>query len=131
MISTLLREVEKAGCSVIPENGQLKLENAGVLASVLKEQLRERKVKILERFEQQGQARKLGWIVYPYGEAYEKRIGRNSSVYLFEEENGSWTVWRGTWKDKRSAETEKLVIENVNFEKAFDKANSYASWFLK
>jgi hypothetical protein len=131
MISSLLWEVEALGCTVMSEEDKLKLDNASVLTSVHKERLREHKTKILKFFEQQEQARTLGWLVYPFGEAFERRLGRNSYVYLFQEKNGRYTVWRGTWRDKQSADKEKVVIENVDFEKAFEKANSYVNWFSK
>jgi hypothetical protein len=131
MIPTLLRDVEALGCAITCEEDKLKLDNAAVLTTEDKERLKEHKAKILEMFEQQEKALNHGWTVYPYGECYEKRIGRDSYVYILLEKSGKWTVWRGTWRERQYAEKEKLVIENVDFEKALEKANNYVNWFRK
>jgi hypothetical protein len=131
MIHSLLREVARLGCEISCEGDKLKLHKPATLAPEHKELLKTNKADILEMFERQKKARALGWLVYPYGEAFERRIGRNSFVYIFQEADGTFTVWRGTWKDKKHAETEKVVIENADFKTAFERANNYLKWFLK
>lgn len=76
-------------------------------------------------------ARSEGWIIYPNGEAYERQLSHNSIVYLFLEDDGTYTAWRGTWREGSSPTSEKVIAKNVNFNSAFLRANEYIKWFLK
>lgn len=131
MIQSLLQEIEGLGCAVTCEGDKLMLHDPRPLTNEHKFKLRKVKKEVLELFEQQEQARHMGWMIYPYGEVYEKRIGRNSLVCIFLEPNGTYTVWRGTWREKAYPEKEKLVIKGADFNTAFERANSYVNWFAK
>jgi hypothetical protein len=131
MIQTILKEIEELGCVVTCEGDKLKLHDPRPLTHEHKVNLKAVKADVLELFEQQEQAKRKGWIVYPFGEAYEKRVGRNSLVYIFLEKNGTYTVWRGTWREKDYPEKEKVVIRGADFATAFERANSYVNWFKK
>jgi hypothetical protein len=131
MIQELLRDIEGLGCAVTVEQGNLKLHDPRPVTEVQKGQLRTYKREVLGLFEQQDLARSSGWLVYSYGGIYEKRIGRNSAVYIIKEEDSTYTVWRGTWKEKETVNTEKVVIAAVDFKEAFEKANNYVNWFFK
>lgn len=131
MIQALLNEVEALGCAVSREMDNIKLHDPRPLTDKIKQRLRKHKTEILELFERQEKAKAKGWIVYPNGESYEKQVSRNSFVYIFSEPNGSYTVWRGTWREKKSPASEKIIIRKVDFETAFQRANKYIEWFRK
>lgn len=127
----LVQEIEGLGCPIELEGDNLKLLDPRVLTEKHKELLKKHKGSILESFSHHERARKKGWLVYPYGESYEKRVGRNSFVYIFSEANGTYTVWRGTWRESAGPETEKIIVSDVDFDTAFDRANDYVDWFSK
>lgn len=131
MIQALLREFESLGCAVTAEEGNLKLHDPRFLTIEHKNKIKHVKNKVLELFNQQDRAKRKGWIVYPFGEAYEIKVGRNSTVFMFLERDGNFTVWRGTWRDKDSPEKEKVIVQGVNFDTAFERANKYVDWFRK
>lgn len=130
MITAILHEVENAGCIITAAGNKLKLHDPGVLKNELIETLKSHKQAILVNLRQQEVATKNGWIVYPFGEAYEKQVSTNSLVFLFQETDGTFTVWRGTWKGGSFPKTEKVLISNVEFDEAFKRANNYANWFI-
>lgn len=80
---------------------------------------------------QEEQAKSKGWTVYPNGEAYEKQISHNSFVYLFSEDDRTYTVWRSTWREGSSPASERVIAQKVNFETAILRADQYIKWFLK
>lgn len=131
MIQALLKEVEGLGCAVSQEMDKLKLHDPRLLTDNIKQRLKKYKTEILKLFEQQEKARSKGWLVYPNGAAYEKQVSRNSFVYLFLENDGTYTAWRGTWREKDCPDREKVIIRKVDFETAFQRANKYVEWFAK
>lgn len=131
MIPFILRKIRELGCEVACEGDKLKLYNPSVLTEEQKDWLKKYKPNILQVFKQQEEAIKQGWITYPFGEAYEKQVSRNSYLFLFREENGTFTAIRGTWREKIGAETEKVIASNVDFKTALEKASNYAGWFRK
>jgi hypothetical protein len=128
MIAQLIKGIQSFGCDISLEGDKLKLQGAGLLPDPYKNKLKQRRAEVLEFFHQQEEAKKNGWIVHPYGEAYEKQVGRNSMIFIFKELNGKFTVWRGKWTVKSSPDTESLIVSNVDFEKALERANNYVSW---
>ncbi|MDE5414569.1 hypothetical protein [Alkalihalobacterium chitinilyticum] len=131
MIQALLKEVEGLGCEVTREGYMLKLHDPSVLTKVHKSKLKEAKMDILQLIDRQEQARLNGWLVYSYGEAYEMRVGQRNYVYVFAETNGTYTVWRGTFGHEAYPVREKIIIQGVSFEVAFEKATNYVRWVKK
>jgi hypothetical protein len=131
MIHALLQEIEGLGCSIEVIGDKLKLDHPTVLAESQKDLLRKHKAIILELFSQQKRAKEKGWFVFRFGEAYEKRVGKNSFVYIFLEPNGTYTAWRGTWRESIAPETERILVSDVKFDTAFDRANDYIEWVGK
>ncbi|TWI56102.1 hypothetical protein [Halalkalibacter nanhaiisediminis] len=129
MIRALLKEIEGLGCAVTREGDMLKLHDPRLLTNMHRNRLKESKVDILELLEQEVEARRKGWLVYPYREAYEMRVGKNNIVYIFAEANGTYIVWRGTWRHKAYPIKDKTIIQGVSFAVAFEKANNYVRWF--
>jgi hypothetical protein len=131
MIQSLLKEIEGIGCAVEVEGDKLKLLDPRPLTNDMKSQLREHKPVILEMFEREETVKKQGWIAFPYGEGYEKQISRNTSVFIFLEDDGTYTVWRATWYEGAAPAKESTIVERVDFETAFERANNYVQWFQK
>ncbi|EMI11237.1 hypothetical protein [Anoxybacillus gonensis] len=131
MIQLLLKEVEGIGCAVEVEGDKLKLLDPRPLTTDMKNQLREHKTEILELFKREELAKKRGWIAFPYGGGYEKQISRNTSVFIFLEDDGTYTVWRATWFEGAAPAKESTIVERVDFETAFERANNYVQWFQK
>jgi hypothetical protein len=131
MIQSLLKEIEGMGCAVEVERDKLKLLDPRPITDDIRSQLREHKPEILKMFEREEQAKKQGWIVFPYGEGFEKQVSWNTSVYIFLEEDGTYTVWRATWYEGTSPAKESIIIQKVDFETAFERANNYVQWFQK
>jgi hypothetical protein len=129
MICWLLREVRKYGGFLSKEGDKLRLEQFGIIPEPLKEQLRAHKKELLAVLTYEEEARKQNWLVLPDGMGFEKRLSSSSAIYIFREDDGSYTVWRGTWGDQKQPYSEKTIVENVDFKTAFDKANSYVEWF--
>lgn len=129
MIHQLLKEVEGLGCVVSSEMKKLKLHDPRPITNEIRELLKKNKSEIIKLLDQQEKARKEGWIVYHYGEVYEKQISLNSFVYLFLEEDGTYTAWRGTWREVTSPYSQKIIIQKVDFETAYKRANNYIEWF--
>lgn len=126
-----LINAENAGCIITAEGNKLKLHNHSVLNNEQIEVLKRNKQSILENLKQQQEASKNGWIVYPNGVAFEKQVSKNSIVFVFREKDGTFTVWRGTWKNSSLPHTEKIIISKVDFDEALKRGNNYANWFRK
>ncbi|MCM3724581.1 hypothetical protein M3226_02545 [Neobacillus cucumis] len=129
MITSYLRTAENAGCIITAAGDNLVLHDPSVLKNEHIETLKRYKQAILVNLRRQEEATKNGWIVYSYGEGFEKQVSTNSLVFLFQEKEGSFTVWRGTWRGDSFPKTEKVIIANVEFDEAFKRANNYANWF--
>lgn len=75
-------------------------------------------------------AKKAGWTILEPNNTYEKALSKSSAVYIFKR-NDRWCVWRGTWiKGEEKPITEKTIIQNVDFEIALRRANSYVKYML-
>lgn len=131
MICRLLREVRKYGGFLSKEGDKLRLEQSEPIPEPLKEQLRTHKKELLAVLAYEEEAKKRKWLALPDGMGFEKRLSPSSAIYIFREDDGSYTVWRGTWGDQTRPYSEKTIIEGVDFKTAFDKANNYVQWFQK
>ncbi|MGJ7036672.1 hypothetical protein [Anoxybacillus eryuanensis] len=131
MICSILRQVEQYGSVLSKEGDRLKVENPGALPDLLKQQIRLHKPKLLEYFSLEEQARNSGWLVYPYGECFEKRVALYSYVFIFAAQNDTYTVWRGTWHDSIQPSKERIVAEMVDLKTALQRAENYVKWFQK
>ncbi|KGP59371.1 hypothetical protein NP92_14550 [Anoxybacillus gonensis] len=131
MICSILRQVEQYGSVLSKEGDRLKVENPGALPDLLKQQIRLHKPKLLEYFSLEEQARNSGWLVYPYGECFEKHVALYSYVFIFAEQNDTYTVWRGTWHDNSHPSKEKIIVEMVDLKTALQRAENYVKWFQK
>jgi hypothetical protein len=129
MIPLLLKEVEGMGCAVEVERDKLKLLDPRPITDDIRSLLRKYKPEILKMFEREKLAKQHGWLAFPYGEAFEKQVSRDTSVFIFLEDDGTYTVWRATWSDGAAPAKESTIIERVDFETALERANNYVQWF--
>lgn len=131
MIQALLEQIENLGCALSCEKDMIKLHDPRPITDEIRKQLIKHKSEIIKVLKQQEQASKEGWIVYPFGKAFEKQVSRNSFVYLFLEDDGTYTAWRGTWREEDTPYTQKVIIQRADFQTAFQRAINYVEWFTK
>lgn len=73
------------------------------------------------------------WLILREGEAYSCTLGPGRELFLFKEDDGTWTLWWGQWyKDSGSKPVkEKTLAAGLTFEQALNRGNSYLEWWFE
>lgn len=79
-----------------------------------------------QRLYQYEKARAAGFLAYPRGEAYERRFTPYSSVFLYLELDGTYTVVRE--RHFQGRRDEKLIRTNCTFDEALKRGKSYVDF---
>lgn len=67
-----------------------------------------------------------GWENFNDGEAYQIRLNRFSSLWVFREDDGRYTVWRGWYhSDGQKLLKEKTLGEGLSLDRAIARVNGY------
>lgn len=105
---------------------------SGLLNDELKEQIRQHKKSLIQRLEENEEARKLGFIVYSHGQLYEYRYGRGAFLYIERLPNGKADAWRENYLPEQTiAYKTKTIVTDVPYEKAFEQARGFINWLNK
>lgn len=73
-------------------------------------------------------ARKQKWLILAV-DAFTKQLTLSSSIYIFRESDGTWTVWRANWAlGEEKPYSEKTLFSGGTFEQALQRANDYVEW---
>lgn len=76
------------------------------------------------------EARGRGWLILASGEAYEQTLARYASIYLLRDDNDTWQVWRGTWRDgEADPYMQKTIAQGVGFAQALARGSNYVTWY--
>lgn len=90
-----------------------------------------RRSKITFDMDQDSRVYEMGWLVLFPGEAYERRLTLNSSVFLFKT-NTAWVLWRASWSPgEPTPRGEKKLGTFQTFNQALERGQSYVDWRLK
>lgn len=76
-------------------------------------------------------ARAAGFLTLCPGEVYTCELHQTTHVFIMLV-GEKWSSWRETWKEgKLHSNAQKMIVENVPFEIALQKAKSYAQFITK
>lgn len=76
-------------------------------------------------------AKVAGFLTLCSGEIYTCELHRTTHVFIMPV-GEKWSAWRETWKEgKLYSNAQKIIVENVSFESALQKAKSYAQFITK
>lgn len=102
---------------------------AGVMTEAYKKLLHENKNDLIERIIQNILASQQAWVVFNFGDMYTKQINEISHIFIFRNDDGNFTVWRGSWREGTTIPfSEKTIITSPNFNVALERANKYFLW---
>lgn len=115
------------------ENKKLKLSyEQGILPEDLRLDIKKHKQALLERLQENDEAKQLGFCIYNHGDLLEYRYGNQAYLYVERLPGGFADAWRANYKQ---GETEpykvKVVAKNVPYSKAFEKAAGFVRWLNK
>jgi hypothetical protein len=148
-LTFLFKTVEIVGGSIWLEGEKLKYRlpslqsNRQNICSLLNE-LKNAKGYIISYLDFEEKVKMLGWGVISRLDAYEFKLTRKHSIFIFASKT-EWIVWRATWryikkKNKEGDEyeeivpkpfKEKTIKETSSLKNAFDEANKYIGWYKK
>lgn len=78
------------------------------------------------RLYQYEKAREAGFLAYPRGEAYERQFSRYSSVFLYLEEDGTYSVVRE--RHFQGRRDDKVIRTNCTFDDALKRGKEYVEF---
>lgn len=78
------------------------------------------------RLYQYEKAREAGFLAYPRGEAYERQFTPFSSVFLYLEENGTYTLVRE--RHFQGRREDKIIRTNCTFDEALKRGKDYVDF---
>lgn len=130
MIISLLKWAYAMDVELWTENGKLKYRaEQGILTDDIKQQLIGNKNVMIQRLEQNQTAQMKQWTNFDFGEMYSKRTGEKSELCIFRNNDGTFTVWRASWRNGETKPmSEKTIEDKVTFDVAMDRANNYYEW---
>lgn len=130
MITKLMSEAYYRDIELWTENGKLKYRaHADSLTPDFKQQLVEHKQPLIKRISQNRTAKESQWMIFEFGEAYNKRTGERSELFIFRNEDETFAVWRGSWRTGEAKPSyNKTIADRVSFEDALNRANNYMNW---
>jgi hypothetical protein len=130
MITKLLAEAYHYDIELWTESGKLRYRaQTGALTPELKQQLVENKEALIKRLGQNRIATEKEWTVFDHGEAYNKRTGGRSEVFMFRNEDDTFMVWRGSWREGQASPMyEKTIADHVTFDEALKRVENYINW---
>lgn len=133
MIYQLLNAMYHLNIEIKEVDRKTKLVYApGLLNEKLKDQIRLHKKTLVQRLEENDEARKQGFIVYNHGQLYEYRYGRGAFLYVERLPNGRADAWRENFlPDQKTAYKTKTIVSNVPYHKAFKQAVGFVEWMNK
>lgn len=127
MMTSLLKWACAMNVELWSENGKLKYRcDPAIMTEDFKQELIEKKPMIIARLEEIQAAKAAGWQMFEFGEMYRKAY-KNNELCIFRNDDDTYTVWRGKYKynDQTKPYAENTVLENVPFQRAFERANRY------
>lgn len=73
------------------------------------------------------------WLTLREGEAYSCTLASNRELFLFKEDDGTWTLWWGQWHKDFGPKpvSEKTLVAGLSFEQALKRGNSYLEWWFE
>lgn len=73
------------------------------------------------------------WLILREGEAYSYPLGPNRELFLFKEDNGTWTLWWGQWYPDWGPQplNEKTLATGLTFQEALNRGNDYLNWWFE
>lgn len=127
MTTSLLKWAYAMDIELWVEDGKLKYKaESGVMTEYSKQELIENKETLIARLEEIQSAKVAGWQIFDFGEMYRKTY-KNNELCIFRNDDDTFSVWRGKYKynDQSKPYAESTILENVPFQKAFERANRY------
>jgi TubC N-terminal docking domain len=130
MITILLRDLYSRDVDLWAEGDKLKFKcKGGVLSLSDKEQLKQFKSEIIQRFQENEQAKAKGFIVVDHGELYEYHYSPAGFLYIERNPDGTVSAWRENHKQEESKATNiKVIAENTTFDEALNEASGFIEW---
>lgn len=130
MITSLLKWAYAMGLELWTEDGKLKYRaEQGILTDEVKRQLIDNKEVVNKRLDRNESAKLRQWAIFEFGEMYSKGTTNSSELYIFRNEDDTYTVWRANWRTGNPKPlSETTLAENISFQEAFDRANNYYDW---
>lgn len=104
----------------------------GQINDELKKQIIQNKAGLLQRLDENEQARKTGFLIYNHGQLYEYRYGLGAYLYIERLPDGKANTWRENYlPGQQMAYKTKGIVQNVPFLKAYLEANRFIDWLKK
>lgn len=130
MITSLLKWAYAMDVELWCESGKLKYRaTEGVLTDEMKQRFVDNKEAIIKRLQQNQAAKAAGWLTFDFGEAYNKRTGERSELFIFRNENETFALWRGSWRAAESKPNyERTIADRISFDEALSRANNSMQW---
>lgn len=134
-VQQVLEIIQKRGIRIWTDGQQLHYRApVGALDEALRATVRQHKADliavlqqgILQAQERDREVRAAGFLVLASGCVYERRTGTSSALYILEDGNGTYTVWRGAWRPGEvKPYSEKVLGTGLTFAAALEKAKRY------
>jgi hypothetical protein len=122
----LLRAVEESGGRIYLDDGRVKFKS---VPKAITEEMREHKPKITALLQGEKVLMDRGFMTLERWWCYEKRLTTNSSLFIFGEEDGTFTAWRGSWRPNESKPySEKTLAEGVPLYVTLERVVGYLDW---
>lgn len=134
MLNNLLDEIYVNNIEIIlHDNKKIKLiYNKNNNIDNLKEKIKQNKLKIITRLQENKKAFSNGFNIYGHGDLYEYRYGYNAYLYVERHENELVSVYRlNYFKGGVKPYKTKAVRENCTFERGFNDAVGFIQWLKK
>jgi hypothetical protein len=130
MITSLLKWAYAMDVELWAENGKLKYRaEKGVLTDDVKQRIISNKDKVIKQLEENQTAKLKQWLTFNQGEMYSKQTAENSELFIFRNDDDTFTVLRASWKyGETISMSEKTIVDRVTFDAAMDRANNYYDW---
>jgi flagellar biosynthesis/type III secretory pathway chaperone len=131
MLHDILNRMYDLNIQVI-KNDENRVLVHGEVPEDLLQDIKKHQKKIIQRLEENEQARSLGITVYHHGENYEYRYGKHAYLFI-ERYSGNFA---SAWKEKIADAPHKQnkverMCQNAPFSKAFKQAVGFVRWMNK